>query len=1823
MSFIVLYDPVLSFAYSSAYSSSSSPSSPSPSRRPTRCHQTGRVSPLTLAAWNVRSLLDNPRSNRPERRTALVARELACYKVDIAALSETRFSEQGQLEEVGAGYTFFWSGRPRAERRDAGVAFAIRNDIVGRLPCLPQGINDRLMRLRLLLWRGKFATIVSAYAPTMTNPDAVRDKFYEDLHALLVTVSKADKLIVLSDFNARVGTDHTAWRGVLGPHGLRSSNDNGLLLLRTCAEQRLILTNTFFCLPEREKATWRHPRSRQWHLLDYVLVRRRDQRDVLVTKAIAGADGWTDHRLVISKMRIRLQPHRRPQAQRLDNLPIAADDAAAETASMENRWCQLRDTVQSTALAVLVRAPRQHQDWFDDSDAVIRNLLAEKNRLHKAYVDHPTDATKAAFYRSRRQLQQRLREMQDAWTARKAEEIQGYADHNEWKNFFSAIQAVYGPPTKGTAPLLSADGSTLLTEKTQILQRWAEHFRGVLNRPSVISDAAIKRLSQVETNVDLDLPPSLQETIRAVQQLSSGKAPGSDAIPAEVYKHGGPLLMDHLTALFQEMWCQGEVPQDFKDATIVHLYKRKGNRQVCDNHRGISLLNIGGKIFARILLNRRNNHLEQGLLPESQCGFRRHRGTTDMIFAARQLQEKCQEMRTHLYSTFVDLTKAFDTVNREGLWKIMQKFGCPERFTQMVRQLHDGMMARVTDNGAVSEAFAVTNGVKQGCVLTLTVFSLIFSAMLMDAYRDERPGIRIAYRSDGHLLNQLRMHFQWRVSTTTVHELLFVDDCALNTTSEEEMQRRMDLFSAACENFGLVINTQKTVVMHQPPPNSATTPNAPPQISVNATQPQLVENFPFLGGTLSRNTKIDDRVANRISKASQAFGRLQSTVWNRHGLQLSTKLKMYKAVILPTLLCGAETWTVYAKQARRLNHLHLSCLRHILRLKWQDRIPDTDVLERTGILSIYAILRQIQLRWSGHLVCMDDERLPKRLFYGDVATGSRRQGGQIRRYKDTLKSSLKRLQINPTNWVELALDRPTWRRTVKAGAAIYEANRIAAAKAKREARKSQLRPMPSVPTMLTEATAAQLLDFSQRLDIQLLDQVVNSMYTSSGEEQKLAQKILNTLKEHPEAWTRVDSILEFSSSQQTKYFALQILEALIKTRWKVLARPQCEGIKKYIVGLIIQTSSNPDLMEAEKTYLSKLNMILVEILKHEWPVNWPSFISDIVGASKTNESLCQNNMVILRLLSEEVFDFSLGQMTQTKAKHLKDSMCQEFGMIFQLCQSVLEGCQNASLVGATLETLLRFMHWIPLGYIFETNLIQTLVCQFLSVPLFRNVTLKCLAEIAGVPSDEYTQKIVELFSITTMKLEEMLPLSTKMREAYDKGMTDEQNFIQNLAIFYCTFLKSHNSLIESGQISDHLGDAYSYLLLISEVEDKEVFKICLEYWNFFVSELYTQATLSCRPLYSSPLTKPEFAPVLSKLRSILISRMARPEEVLVVENEHGEVVREFMKDTDSLNLYKTMRETLVYLTHLDHNVANDFLPPLLDAVALDYQQSSPSAREPEVLNTMATIVNRLGECVLPALPRILDAVFQCTLEMINKDLEEFPEHRTNFFTLLQAVNAHCFSALLSLSTDKFKLILDSVIWAIKHTMRQVSETGLNILHTMLSNMANTSSLEQQMFFKNFYMDIMQHMFAVVTDRSQTGNLTLQSSLLAYMFKIVENGVITIPLGDSPAAAVPPETNVQFVHDRLLELLRLAFPHLQEAQIVLFIKGLFSFDQDVAAFREHLRDFLVQIREISGEDLADLYLEEREAEIAKAQQEKLKRQAVVPGLLGPHEMEMTD
>ena len=195
------------------------------------------VIPLTLGAWNVHTLIDRAGTDRPEKRSALIARELERYKVQIAALSETRLANEGQLSEAHAGYTFFWIGREQDKRREAGVGFAIKSNLVNKLPSPPRGINDRLMTVRLLLPKNRYATLISAYAPTMTNPDEIKEKFYEDLQATVAFVPKADKLVILGDFNARVGTDYSSWARVLGKNGVEKCNSNGLLLLESCAAQ--------------------------------------------------------------------------------------------------------------------------------------------------------------------------------------------------------------------------------------------------------------------------------------------------------------------------------------------------------------------------------------------------------------------------------------------------------------------------------------------------------------------------------------------------------------------------------------------------------------------------------------------------------------------------------------------------------------------------------------------------------------------------------------------------------------------------------------------------------------------------------------------------------------------------------------------------------------------------------------------------------------------------------------------------------------------------------------------------------------------------------------------------------------------------------------------------------------------------------------------------------------------------------------------------------------------------------------------------------------------------------------------------------------------------------------------------------------------------------------------------------------------------------------------------------------------------------------------------------------------------------------------------
>ncbi|CAI9724935.1 Hypothetical predicted protein [Octopus vulgaris] len=298
------------------------------------------------------------------------------------------------------------------------------------------------------------------------------------------------------------------------------------------------------------------------------------------------AECWTDNSLVVSKLNLRVQPRRRPQNRKApkhsnigklkdsnikqlftDTLEQCLDPIVLQGKDIEETWAALGVTLYDTAMECLGPSTKKHKEWFDENCVEIKQLLDEKHRVYKAHLTDPKSVSKKDRLQIvRSKIQTKLRQMQDSWLSSKADMIQGFADRNDMKNFYDSLKEVYGPTTARTlSPLLSVDEATLITDKEKVLERWAEHFDSVLNRPSTINGEVIDRLPQVPVEESMDVKPTLEEIQKACHLLSSGKAPGPDSIPAEVFKEGGMALTMKIHQLFQLIWIHEKVPQDFND----------------------------------------------------------------------------------------------------------------------------------------------------------------------------------------------------------------------------------------------------------------------------------------------------------------------------------------------------------------------------------------------------------------------------------------------------------------------------------------------------------------------------------------------------------------------------------------------------------------------------------------------------------------------------------------------------------------------------------------------------------------------------------------------------------------------------------------------------------------------------------------------------------------------------------------------------------------------------------------------------------------------------------------------------------------------------------------------------------------------------------------------------------------------------------------------------------------------------------------------------------------------------------------------------------
>lgn len=315
----------------------------------------------------------------------------------------------------------------------------------------------------------------------------------------------------------------------------------------------------------------------------------------------------------------------------------------------------------------------------------------------------------------------------------------------------------------------------------------------------------------------------------------------------------------------------------------------------------------------------------------------------------------------------------------------------------------------------------------------------------------------------------------------------------------------------------------------------------------------------------------------------------------------------------------------------------------------------------------------------------------------------------------------------------------------------------------------------------------------------------------------------------------------------------------------------------------------------------------------------------------------------------------------------------------------------------------------------------------------------------------------------------------------------------------------------------------------------------------------------------------------------------------------------------------TLIETFIERSRETQIIVENFVPPLLEAIVGDYKASVADARDPEVLSLIAVIVDKLQGAMTAEVPRIFDAVFECTLGMITKNFQDYPDHRRHFFTLIRSINQHCFKAFFVMPPALFKLVIDSIVWAFKHTERHVSETGLNILLELLYNVNLAGPEVSSAFYKTYFLPLLQDVFYVLTDTFHKSGFRLQATILLEMFSAVESGCIQVPLWDLNTITDPTMNNQRFLRDYVMNLLGSAFGNLSSAQVRVFVLGLFDLNKDLPLFKSHLRDFLVQLKEFSSGDNADLYLEEKEKELEEARAAALRKATAIPGMIPPNQL----
>ncbi|KAI0210308.1 Serine-protein kinase ATM [Lamellibrachia satsuma] len=508
-----------------------------------------------------------------------------------------------------------------------------------------------------------------------------------------------------------------------------------------------------------------------------------------------------------------------------------------------------------------------------------------------------------------------------------------------------------------------------------------------------------------QTTEEDDYPILREEVEAAVKSLKKGKSAGIDNIPAELVQAGGEALIITLTTICNKIWQTGEWPTPWTQSLIITLPK-KGNLQMCQNYRTISLISHPSKVMLKILLNRLKPQAEE-IIAEEQAGFRAGRSTIEQIFNLRILCEKHLQHQQILYHVFIDFKKAFDKVWHAALWATMRKYNIGSKLVRTIEHLYDNATSAVTFNSSIGDWFRTTVGVRQGCLLSPTLFNIFLERIMTDALENHQGTVSIGGR--------------------TITNLRFADDIDGLAGDEQELVNLVERLEKTSSSYGMEISAEKTKLM------TNSTQGISTEVKVNGQRLEAVTSFRYLGSIITDEGSKPE-IPARIAQTTAALTRLKP-LWNDRNITVSSKIRLMRSLVMSIFLYACETWTLSADLQKRIQAMEMRCFRKILHISYKDHVTNDAVRckikQAIGPYDdLLTTVKKRKLKWYGHV--SRSSGLAKTILQGTVR-GGRRRGRQKKRWEDNIKEWTGMEFADSQRAVE---NRETWRELGRMQAAV-------------------------------------------------------------------------------------------------------------------------------------------------------------------------------------------------------------------------------------------------------------------------------------------------------------------------------------------------------------------------------------------------------------------------------------------------------------------------------------------------------------------------------------------------------------------------------------------------------------------------------------------------------------------------------------------------------------------------------------------------------------------------------------------------------------------